>query len=63
MTDHGGTAGADTQHEPVPPAAREVFIDDDPAWNPSNELTLGVEEEFHVVDLHSREGGHASGHS
>ena len=39
----------------IPPAAREIFLDADPEWSPSADLTVGVEEEFHVIDLDSRE--------
>ena len=39
----------------IPPAAREIFLDADPEWSPPAELTVGVEEEFHVIDLDSRE--------
>jgi carboxylate-amine ligase len=41
--------------ETIPPAAREIFLDADPDWSPSADLTVGVEEEFHVIDLDSRE--------
>jgi carboxylate-amine ligase len=53
-TDNDATAGVNTA-DAIPPAAREVFLDEDPDWSPSTNLTVGVEEEFHVIDLDSRE--------
>jgi carboxylate-amine ligase len=39
----------------VPPAARELAVDVDPLWMTAKDLTVGVEEELHVIDLDSRE--------
>jgi carboxylate-amine ligase len=39
----------------IPPAARELAVDLDPLWMMATDLTVGVEEELHVIDLDSRE--------
>jgi carboxylate-amine ligase len=50
-----GDALIGVQSSAVPAGAHDLSIERDSGWERASDLTVGVEEEFHVVDLDSRE--------